>query len=407
MGNQIHLLQREAVTPPQELAADKIADPYPYYAWLRDHAPAYREVTSRGTVVWQVTRYDDVQGLLADDRLEKGCASTAPSAGPAGLQRNLVHSDPSDHTRLRRLVNRAFVPARVAALRPLIEETARGLAARLPDGRDGQADLIADFAAPLAFGMIRTVLGVPDHLDVPGLRGMLLESAASKPTNAQDMEARLHRYLTSLVEAKRRDRADAAGDLLSVLIDARDRDGALSEEELISTAYILLLVGHDTTVNLIGNGMLALIGDPGQQELLRARPDLAESAVEELLRFDAPVRTATFRATAEPVTVAGQLIPAGDVVSLVIASANRDPARFADPDVLDLTRSPNDHLPLGRGRHFCVGAALARLEAQIAFPLLLSRLPGLRLAVPPRQLRWRATPVMRGLESLPVRFGVD
>jgi cytochrome P450 len=179
-GNPPHLLQRETVTPPRELAADKIADPYPYYAWLRDHAPAYREVTSRGTVVWQVTRYDDVRDLLADDRLAKRSVSTAQNAGPAGLQRNLVHSDSPDHTRLRRLVNRAFVPAQVAALRPLIEETAHELAAQLTDGQDGQggqADLIAGFAAPLAFGMIRTVLGVPQS---PG-RARAARHAAGKP----------------------------------------------------------------------------------------------------------------------------------------------------------------------------------------------------------------------------------
>ncbi|WP_083958687.1 cytochrome P450 [Herbidospora mongoliensis] len=324
---------------PVELVAARVADPFPYYAWLRERSPVHREVTSRGTVVWQISRYDDVRGLLGDDRLSKCPLGEGRVSGPEGLQRNLVHCDPPDHTRLRRLVNRAFTPARVAALEPLVDKTARELADRLPE----RCDLIADFAGPLAFGMIKTVLGVPADLETPGLRQLLIDSLAG----GRDVTARLHVFLTELLAAKR-DRGPVSDtDLLSVLIAAHDDEDGLSEEELLGTAYILLLVGHDTTVNLIGNGMVALLD---------------------------------------------------------IASANRDPAQFDRADDLDLGRDPNDHLSLGRGRHFCVGAALARMEARIALPILLGRLGDARLAVPRAALPWRAAPVMRGLEALSVAW---
>ena len=369
-------------------------DPFPYYAWLRESDPVHREVTSRGTVVWQVTRYGDVRDLLADGRLSKCPAGRVKAAGPAGLQQNLVHCDPPDHTRLRKLVNRAFVPARVEALRPLIERTARELADRLPE----RADLIGDFAAPLAFGMIKLVLGVPDELAGPELRGLLLASLGG----GQGLDARLHAFLTRLVRLKRQQGARGHDDLLGVLIEACDHEGQLTEAELLSTAYILLLVGHDTTVNLIGNGLVALLDHPGQLERLRDDCGLAACAVEELLRYDAPVRTATFRVAAEPVSLRGTTIPPGEVVNLVIASANRDSRHFDRADDLDLSRAPNDHLSLGRGRHFCVGAALARLEATIAFPVLLARLGHPRLAIARHELPWRSAPVMRGLKALPI-----
>lgn len=364
----------------------------------------HREFSPSGLPVWQISRYGDVRDLLADPRLSKqpATASSARSAGPAGLQDNLVNADPPDHTRLRRLVNKAFVPARIAALEPLIRATAEDLIDGLPAD---PVDLIDDFAAPLAFAMIRTILGVPADLCTPELRVMLLETlsgdAAGRDAKA-DLDRRLHVYLSSLIDFKRREGGTAEGDLLGLLIEACDQEETLTEQELISTAYILLLVGQDTTVNLIGNGMLALLRHPDQLELLRADPHLAASAIEELLRYDAPVRKATFRVAAEPVSLHGSHIPAGDVVSLVIASANRDPDHFDRPDVLDLTRTPNDHLSLGRGPHFCIGAALARLEGQIAFPLLLDRLGDLALAVEPRHLTWRPSRVMRGLEHLPI-----
>ncbi|GAA0411480.1 cytochrome P450 hydroxylase [Acrocarpospora corrugata] len=395
-----------SVCPPEELVAARHRDPYPYFAWLRAHAPAYREVSPSGLPVWQITRYDDVRDLLADPRLSKRPATTgrACPTGPAGLQDNLVNADPPEHTRLRKLVNKAFVPAQVKALEPLIQATAEDLLDRMPPGT---ADLIDDFAAPLAFSMIRTILGVPDDLDTPELRGMLLDTLtydAAGSDGKADLDRRLHAYLAELIARKRREGGHGSGDLLMHLIAACDEAGNLTERELIGTAYILLLVGQDTTVNLIGNGTLALLRHRDQLDLLRERPYLIDSAIEELLRYDAPVRKATFRAAAEPLPLHGTTIPAGDVVSLVIASANRDPDRFERADELDLTRTPNDHLSLGRGPHFCVGAALARLEGRIAFPLLLRRLGHIELAVPPESLTWRPSRVMRGLTHLPISW---
>jgi cytochrome P450 len=205
-------------------------------------------------------------------------------------------------------------------------------------------------------------------------------------------------FLTELV-AHKRHHPGGELDLLGALIDADER---LTEEDLVGTAYLLLLVGHDTTVNLIGNGMHALLHHPDQLRALRADPALIHTGLDELLRYDSPVRDSTFRVATVPMWTHGQLIEPGDIVSLLIGSANRDETRFAAADRLDLTRTPNEHLAFGRGAHFCIGTALSKMEGAIAFRLLLDRLGDVRLAVPADELRWRPSRVMRGLESLPV-----
>ncbi|MEV6522842.1 cytochrome P450 [Longispora sp. NPDC051575] len=397
-------MQNLCPAAPGDVAAARLRDPYPYYAWLREHAPVFPERKPNGLTVWHVTRYADVHDLLADRRLTKRPASVGAGyvSGPAGLQQHLVHADPPEHTRLRRLANQAFTARRVAALTPLVEGMARDLIARFP--REGAVDVIGDFAFPFAYDLIRTVLGVPGHLDTPAARDLLTASLAPVAGAPADLDAGLHAWLTELIAHKRR-AGHASGDLLGVLVDACDHGDALTEHELISTAYILLLVGHDTTVNLIGNGTLALLEHPAQWDRLRSDPGLVGTAVEELLRYDSPVRKATFRAATRPLDLHDVTIPAGDVVSLAIGSANRDGARFADPDELDLGRDPNPHLALGRGPHFCIGATLARMEAAIAFPLLLERLGTAKLAVAPEDLDWRPSRIMRGLTRLPVLPG--
>ncbi|MFJ8143358.1 cytochrome P450 [Streptomyces sp. NPDC096013] len=383
-------------------------DPYPYFSWLRRHAPVSCERKANGLAVWQIARYAEVNVLLSDARLSKR-PGRVPGyvSGPAGLNRHLVHSDPPEHTRLRQLVNTGFIPRRITALAPVIRTAAEDLLDGLH--RRESLDLIEEFAGPLTFRMICRILGVPKTLDTPGLRDLLLATvlptgARATPEEAARSERDLYAFLTRLVAHKRTAGAERAAetDLLGALVHARDATGALSEEELLSTAYLLLLVGHDTTLNLIGNGMLALIQHPDQGKQLAADPDLGGTAVEELLRYDSPVRDATFRVAAQPVDVDGQTIRPGEVVSLLIGSANRDPDQFEGPDDLDLTRHPNDHLAFGRGPHFCIGAALARLEGVIAFPLLLDRLGPVRLAVPAEDLVWRPTRVMRGLARLPL-----
>ncbi|MET7391730.1 cytochrome P450 [Streptomyces sp. NPDC005529] len=392
-------------SPPPALTAARVRDPYPYFAWLRRHAPALSDRRHGRPTVWQVSRYADVRALLTDARLSKD-PERVPGyvAGPSGLNRHLVHADPPDHTRLRTLVNTAFIPRRIACLEPFVTETATRLLDRLE--YRSQVDVIADFAAPLTFRMICAILGVPAALDNPRTRETLMATIAPAPGHDQArVDDALHTLLDALIGAKRTGFPLGGSDLLGALVRASDESGAMNEEELRSTAYLLLLVGHDTTMNLIGNGTLALLHHSDQAALLTSQdpePPLVATAVEELLRYDSPVRDATFRCAVETITLHGQRIEAGDIVSLLIGSANRDGAAFPDADRLDLARTPNDHLAFGYGPYFCIGAALARLEGGLALPLLLRRLGPVVLAKPTDELPWRPTRVMRGLASLPV-----
>ncbi|WP_330299702.1 cytochrome P450 family protein [Streptomyces sp. NBC_00503] len=391
--------------PPADLLAARVRDPYPYFAWLRRHAPAHVDRRPGRPAVWQVSRYEDVRALLTDPRLSKD-PDRVPGyvPGPAGLNRHLVHADPPDHTRLRTLVNSAFVPRRIALLEPFIAQVAHRLLDRIEQAV--HIDLIADFAAPLTFRMICAILGVPAHLDTAATRDTLMATIAPDPSgDAGRAERDLHELLDALIAGKRSGDAPGGVDLLGALVRAGDESGAISEEELRSTAYLLLLVGHDTTMNLIGNGMLALLHHPAEAARLAAPgagPGLLTTAVEELLRYDSPVRDATFRCAGESIRLHGRTIREGEIVSLLIGSANRDGERFADPDRLDLGRTPNDHLAFGYGPHFCIGAALARLEGTVAFPLLLERLGPVQLAKPAEELPWRPARVMRGLAALPL-----
>lgn len=396
----------EAVAPPPaDLLAARVRDPYPYFAWLRRHAPAHVERRPGRPAVWQVSRYEDVRALLTDPRLSKDPARVPGYVpGPAGLNRHLVHADPPDHTRLRALVNTAFVPRRIALLEPFITEVAHRLLDRVENS--AHVDVIADFAAPLTFRMICAILGVPEHLDNAATRDTLMATIApDTSTHPGRAERDLHDLLDALIAGKRFGQESGGVDLLGALVRAGDESGAMSEEELRSTAYLLLLVGHDTTMNLIGNGMLALLHHPAEAALLtgpQAERGLLAGAVEELLRYDSPVRDATFRCAGESIRLHGRTIREGEIVSLLIGSANRDGRRFADPDRLDLGRTPGDHLAFGYGPHFCIGAALARLEGAVAFPLLLERLGPVQLAKPADELPWRPARVMRGLASLPL-----
>ncbi|WP_405575316.1 cytochrome P450 [Streptomyces sp. NBC_01167] len=395
----------QAAHPPADLVAARVRDPYPYFAWLRRHAPAHVERRPGRPAVWQVSRYEDVRALLTDSRLSKD-PDRVPGyvPGPAGFNRHLVHADPPDHTRLRTLVNTAFVPRRIAMLEPFINAVAHRLLDRVE--HHTHVDLIADFAAPLTFRMICAILGVPEHLDTAETRDTLMATiapeASADPARA---ERELRKLLDALIVDKRSGEGPGGMDLLGALVRAGDESGTISEEELRSTAYLLLLVGHDTTMNLLGNGMLALLRHPAEAARLAAQDAgsrLVTTAVEELLRYDSPVRDATFRCAAAPIGLHDRTIGTGDIVSLLIGSANRDEERFRDADLLDLGRTPNDHLAFGYGLHFCIGAALARLEGAVAFPLLLKRLAAVELAKPADELPWRPARVMRGLAALPL-----
>jgi cytochrome P450 PksS len=317
--------------------------------------------------------------------------------------RNMLDADPPDHTRLRALVHQAFTPKLVEGMRGRIQ----GLTDGLLDAAAGRGtmDLIRDFALPLPTTVISEILGVP-AADRHKFRRWTNAVATASTSGWAKLRAIPHAmafvgYLRRLIAARRKAPRD---DLVSALVKAEEAGDQLSGDELLSMLFLLLVAGHETTVNLIGNGTLALLTHADQWERLCAEPGLIKSAVEELLRYDSPVEAATERYAMEEVTIAGVAIPRGALTFAVIASANRDDRQFDRPDDLDLAREPNRHLSFGQGFHYCLGAPLARLEGQIALATLARRLPDLRLAVPRSSLRWRPGLVLRGMLSLPVAF---
>jgi cytochrome P450 len=395
------------VTSADLSASSFTADPYPLYAALRAEAPARRLTLPSGVDAWLVTRYAEARRVLADSRLAKDPAlmrahlKTPPPEGDERLVgRHMLHADPPAHTRLRRLVSRVFTPRRVDELRPHIQQVAGDLLERMAAG--STADLINTLAFPLPIAVICELLGVPLE-DRQSFRQWSDAIVAGYVGRERDPEAfqQLSAYLGGLIATKRR----ALGtDLLSDLIAVRDADDRLSETELRSMVFLLLIAGHETTVNLIGNATYLLLTHPEQWTLLRAEPDRVPAAVEEALRYDSPVQTATLRVTRQPVSLDGITIPSGELVLVCVASANRDGARIADPDRFDLTRRDLTHLSFGHGIHFCLGAPLARVEAEVALRGLLAHFPDLTLALPAHRLAWRPGMFMRGLVSLPVRW---
>ncbi|MFF6841826.1 cytochrome P450 [Streptomyces tanashiensis] len=393
------------------------SDPYPAYAWLREHAPVHRTTLPSGVEAWLVTRYADARQALADQRLSKNPAhhdesphakgkTGIPGERKAELMTHLLNIDPPDHTRLRRLVSKAFTPRRVAEFAPRVQE----LTDRLIDSfvARGSADLIHEFAFPLPIYAICDLLGVPpeDQDDFRDWAGMMIRHGGGPRGGVARSVKKMRGYLAELIHRKREEPGD---DLISGLIKASDHGEHLTENEAAAMAFILLFAGFETTVNLVGNGLYALLRHPEQRARLQAslaagETGLLETGVEELLRFDGPVEMATWRYATRALTIGGQEIPAGDPVLVVLAAADRDPERFDGPDVLDLARRDNQHLGYGHGIHYCLGAPLARLEGQTALATLLTRLPDLRLAADPAELRWRGGLIMRGLRTLPVGF---
>ncbi|WP_282795070.1 cytochrome P450 [Streptomyces sp. CC224B] len=409
-------------TPQPELFTWEFAsDPYPAYAWLRRHAPVTKRRLPSGVEAWLVTRYADARQALADPRLSKNPAhhdepahakgkTGIPGERKAELMTHLLNIDPPDHTRLRRLVAKAFTPRRVAEFAPRVQE----LTDRLIDGfaERGEADLIHEFAFPLPIYAICDMLGVPreDQDDFRDWAGMMIRHGGGPRGGVARSVKKMRGYLADLIHRKRESLRDGGDDdLISGLIRASDHGEHLTENEAAAMAFILLFAGFETTVNLIGNGTYALLTHPAQRERLQhslAAGDtgLLATGVEELLRFDGPVELATWRFATEPLRMGGQDIAAGDPVLVVLAAADRDPERFAEPDVLDLARRDNQHLGYGHGIHYCLGAPLARLEGRTALATLLRRLPDLQLDAAPEELRWRGGLIMRGLRTLPVRF---
>ncbi|MER5541843.1 cytochrome P450 [Streptomyces sp. CG4] len=388
-----------------ELADGLIDHPYDVYRRLRDTAPVQRITGPDGAPAWLVTRYEDVRAALADPRLslDKRHASDGTYKGfalPPALDANLLNMDPPDHTRIRRLVGRAFTPHRVQQLREPIRRTAD----RLLDafGPHGTTDLVAAYAAPLPITVICDLLGVPEshRLDFRVWTDALVAPDPARPGAARDAVAAMLGFFTGLLAAKR---AEPADDLLSDLIAVRDEDGdRLSEDELMSLTFVILFAGYENTVQLIGNAVLGLLQHPDQLAALRKDPTHIPAAVEELARYEGPALLAIRRFPLEDVTIGGVTVPAGETVLVSLSAANRDPARFPAPDRLDLSRDATGHLALGHGIHYCLGAPLARAETEIALAALLERFP--ELALSDGELRWRPSLRARGLLALPVRY---
>lgn len=386
-----------------------VENPYPFYHRLRAEDPVHRSLMG----AWVLTRYDDVVMVLRDQRFgRKGFEPFlepvfGAGTGPAGLVTSMLWRDPPDHTRLRALVNKAFTPRVVERMRPHIQEIVDRLLDDVQETK--RMDVIADLAYPLPAIVICEMLGVRTS-DRNMFRQWSLDIARSLdaiglPTDpdvaAQGNAARraLTAYFRDGLIPERRKRPQA--DLLSALIAAEEQGDKLSEGELLATCNLLFVAGHETTVNLIGNGLLALLRHSDQFRTLREDPALIQSAVEELLRYDGPVQRAG-RIPNTDVEIDGKKIAQGEMVVALIGAANRDPANFPDPDRLDITRGATDHIAFGWGIHFCLGAPLARVEAQIAINTLLHRMPGLTLATTAPE--WRETSVLRGLKALPVAF---
>jgi cytochrome P450/protein-L-isoaspartate O-methyltransferase len=353
------------------------------YLVVAEPGPVHR-ATVGGRSGWVVTGYAEARAALVDPRLRKSGANARWAGLPAGRASHMLDADPPDHTRLRKLVNQAFTARAVEALRPRIEEITAELLDDL--ARHDEVDLLAAFAVPLPITVIGELLGVE-----PG-------AGAEFHRRSRDLtDPGFRTFLGELVRAKR---AQPADDVLSRLVLAHDQDDRLSDTELVATAFLLLFAGYETTVHLIGNGVYALLRNPDQFDALRADPALVPAAVEEFLRFDGPVGFATLRYTGEPVELGGVRIPADEFVHVALGAADRDPARFADPGRLDIARHPVGHVAFGHGIHHCVGAPLARLEAQIAFTQLVRRFPRLSLA---GDVRRQEGIRIHGLVELPVR----
>ncbi|MET9481258.1 cytochrome P450 [Streptomyces sp. NPDC006638] len=394
-------------TPPADLTGELLADPYDVYARLRETAPVRRITGPDGMPAWIVTRYDDVRQALTDPRLSLDKRHALPGnyrgfSLPPALDANLLNMDPPDHTRIRRFVVQAFTARRTERLREPIRRTAGELLdAMAPAGR---ADLVASYAAPLPIAVICELLGVPaeDRRDFREWTDALITPDPARPDGMKNAVRAMLGFFTGLIGRKR---AEPDDDLLSALIAARDEsDDRLSEDELVSLAFLILFAGYENVIQLIGTATLALLRDPDRLAALRAEPAAMPAAVEEFLRYDGPALTALRRFPVEDMTIGGVTVPAGETVLLSLASANRDPRRFPDPDRLDLDRDTAGQLALGHGIHYCLGAPLARLETEIALTALLERFPRLALDVPDDTLRWRPSTRARGLRELPVRF---
>ena len=386
------------------LAPEFVADPYPVYRKLRERDPVHRSILTRYVLF---SLYADVDRILRDHRnfsndVQKARVTSGSMAARKKLKPSMISLDPPDHTRLRRLVNRAFTPRQVAKMEDYIRATAHELLDRVAGA--SEFDLMKAFAVPLPTIVIARMIGVPerdlDRFKVWSDRlARSLEPLLSEAERAVVLrtDRQIGEYFRGIIGQRRREPRD---DLVSRLVEAEDEGDKLTADETITMLRLLLVAGNETTTNLIGNGLRALLRHPGQLALLRERPELAAAAVEELLRYDSPVQLDS-RIVARDLEIGGVRLQEGSLIGLTIGSANRDPQRFERPDELDITRSDQGNISFGRGIHHCLGAPLARLEGRIALEVLIERFE--RIEFGRRPPEFRPNVVLRGLEHFDVR----
>ncbi|MDB9321365.1 MULTISPECIES: cytochrome P450 family protein [Cyanophyceae] len=387
------------------------ANPFPTFKHWRNTRPII-PVHAFGERAWIITRYDEVLAALTDERLVKNRRNVANPDQQQGrmwipgfikpLQSNMLDSDIPDHTRLRSLVHQAFIPRLIGQMQTRIHRLAHELIDRAQS--KGKMDLIHDFALPIPMVVISEMLGVAEQDRAAFHHWSRVMTSTSKPIDGILAIPSLYQLVRFVRRLFREHRRNPQDDLTSALLEAESDGSKLSEDELIAMVALLLTAGHETTVNLIGNGVLALLTHPAQLDRLRTEPELMKSAVEELVRYTPPVLFATTRYAREDFAIAGTQIPKGELVLAALGSANHDESKFEHPEALILDRKHNKHVGFGSGMHYCLGAPLARLESSIAFQVLFERLPNIRLAVNPENLRWNSSLVTRGLKAIPVKF---
>jgi len=397
-------------TAPIELSEEFLREPGPLYEQLRTQGPIHHVRLPAGLRGWLITDYTVAKQVLADPTIRKDVHqirriidTTHPGVHAMGsdMAEHMLNTDPPDHTRLRRLVAKAFTPRSVAALAPRVEDIADDLTAAM--STTGPVDLLSAFAFPLPITVICELLGIPagDRDQFRAWTNTILFAGADSREGVLAAAADMNAYLRTLIAHRR---AHPGDDMLSSLVTTTDTDGNLTDTEVVSMTFLLLVAGHETTVNLIGNTMLTLLQDPERFATLRAHPDQIPAALEEHLRHLGPVHIATLRFTTEPVTLGDTTIGPDELVFVSLAAANRDPHRFARPELVDYDRDNPGHLAFGHGIHVCLGAPLARAEGTIAITRLLARYPHMSLATDPAALAWRTSSLIRGLDTLPVQL---
>ncbi|MET3942004.1 cytochrome P450 [Paenibacillus sp. PvP094] len=377
-------------------------NPYPVYEKLRETDPVFKVMFPHGEFGWIITRYEDAVEVLKDQRFSKDVAKRYGPENQTVFVNNMLFSDPPDHRRLRGLVQKAFTPKLVADMRSHIQDIADDLLNKI--GSRDKMNLIDEYAFPLPIIVISEILGVPveDQDKFRVWSNSIIDASSSD--HAEMFEQHAKEFTEYLTDWFAKVRENPGKDLISQLVIAEESGQQLTENELLGVVSLLIIAGHETTVNLIGNGVLALLEHPEQRDLLIQKPELIHNAVEEMLRYNGPVEFSTSRWALEDVEFRGQNIAKGELVIVALDSANRDTEKFKDADIFDITREKSQHLAFGKGIHLCLGAPLARLEGEIAISTLLARYPKIQLQTDVTELEWRPGMIVRGLKELPVQL---